>query len=403
MGRKFCGGKMEERMNINYKEYEKEVIELRRYFHENPELGFKEYNTSEYIKEYLKKLGLDPYTVAGTGVVAVIKGGYTGKTVLLRADMDALPIQEENDVSYASKNPGVMHACGHDGHMAMLLVAARVLVQLRDELHGNVKLVFQPNEEIAGACYMVDEGVLENPHVDASFGVHLWTPIESGKIGLKSGPVMAEMFNFKINVMGVSCHSSAPQDGVDAILCASNIVQVLQSIPVREINPMDTTIISVCSIHGGSSTNIIPDKVVLEGSIRYLYDGRDDGMEQPRKRMERIVNGICAAYRAKAEISFEPSNYILINDEESVAFLKEKVMPEIVPDSEIIPYCTMGGEDFSEFTNRNNVPGAFIFIGTGNREKGTDHPHHCNTFNIDEETLITGVKLHVETARKYLQ
>lgn len=386
-----------------YKNYEQEVIDLRRHFHSHPELGFKEFKTSAFIKKYLEDLGLKPFSMAGTGVVAILEGKYPGKTLLLRADMDALPIQEENDVPYVSQNPGVSHACGHDGHMAMLLVAARILTENRERMHGRVKLVFQPNEEVVGARYMVEEGVLKNPDVDASFGVHLWTPLKSGTIGLKSGAVMAEMYNFSIELTGKSCHSSSPEDGADAIMCAVSLVQALQLIPTREINPASTTVLSVCSIHGGDSTNIIADHVTLKGSMRYLYDGSDSGKEQPMVRIRRIAEGIGQAHRVKCDVEFEVSNYILINDEKCVEFLKEEVMPEIAENKCIVPYCTMAGDDFSELSFKNNVPGAYVFIGTGNSEKRSDRPHHAADFNIDEDTLITGVKFHVKTALAFLK
>lgn len=381
-----------------------EVIALRREIHRHPELGFQEYRTAELVENYLHKLGIKTSRVAKTGVVGLIKGARDGKTILLRADMDALPVQEETNVPYQSVNDGVMHACGHDGHTAMLLVAAKILMKHQKELCGTVKLVFQPNEEESGAKYLIQEGVLENPKVDASFAIHLWTPIKSGQIGLKAGPTMAEMYNFKIVLTGKGGHTSAPQDGIDPIICAANIIQATQIIQTREINPMDTTVIMYGKVHGGTKTNIIPEKVELEGSLRYLYDGDDNGPQHPRKRFERIVASVCEAYRIKGEISFEVSNYIVLNDEASVAFLKKEVLRDIVEDdSQVIPYVCMGGEDFSEFTCHNNVPGALLFVGTGNKEKQSHYPHHSPAFNIDEDTLVTGVEIHVKTALQYLK
>lgn len=384
-----------------------EVIALRRDFHMHPELGFSEYRTSEVVMEYLKNLGLEPKKIAGTGVVAIIKGNKAGagKTILLRADMDALPVQEENDVPYKSQNPGIMHACGHDGHTAMLLVAAKILMNHRDEFSGNIKLVFQPNEEESGAYRLIEEGVLENPKVDASFGIHLWTQVESGKIGLVVGPTMAEMYNFKIVLHGKGGHTSAPQQGIDPIICAANIIQTTQILQTREINPMEATVIMYGMVHGGTKTNIIPEEVVMEGSLRYLYDGKDDGPQHPRKRFERIVKGICDAHRIEGEITFEVSNYILSNDAETVKFLKDEVMPELVDGNMdlVIPYVCMGGEDFSEFSNHNNVPGAFIFVGNGDPAKGTDAAHHAPNFKLDEDTLVTGVQIHVSTALNFLK
>lgn len=317
--------------------------------------------------------------------------------------MDALAVIEENDVEYKSQNQGVMHACGHDGHMAMLLVAAKILVKEKDNIHGRIKLVFQPNEEEDGASFMIDEGVLKNPDVDASFALHLWSPIESGKIGLKSGPVMAEMYNFKISLNGQGGHASAPHRCVDPIICAANIIQTSQIIQTREIDPMEDTVLMFGKVAGGTASNIIPETVEMEGCIRYLYDGSDEGPQHPRKRFERIFDGICEAHRVDGKIEFFPSNYIVLNDEDSVSFLKDKVIPKITSLDNIESYCCMGGEDFSEFTSHNDIPGALVFIGTGNPEKASDKPHHNPKFNIDEDTLLTGVKVHVITALEYLK
>lgn len=387
----------------NFENYKQEVIELRRHFHRHPELGFQEYETSKFIQEYLTNLGLEPKTIAKTGVVSLIKGKYPGKTLLLRADMDALAIQEENDVEYISQNPGVMHACGHDGHIAMLLVAAKILSKRTEDIHGTIKLVFQPNEEEDGASYLVKEGVLENPKVDSSFAIHLWTPIPSGYIGLKSGPVMAEMYNFRIELRGKGGHTSSPQNSVDPIVCAANIIQTVQSIQTREIDPLEPTVIMFGKIQGGTSSNIIADTVEMEGTLRYLYDGDDEGVQQPRKRFKRMVEAICEAYRVSCEVTFLPSSFTVINEENSVAFLKERVLNQIVDGNMVVPYCCMGGEDFSEYINHNNIPGALVFVGTGNPAVGSNIPHHRCDFNIDEDTLLTGVKIHVLTALEYLK
>ncbi len=388
---------------LNFEDYKQEVIELRRHFHRHPELGFQEYETSKFIQEYLTNLGLAPKNIAKTGVVTLIEGKHPGKNLLLRADMDALAIQEENDVEYISQNPEVMHACGHDGHIAMLLVAAKILSQRTEDIHGSIKLVFQPNEEEDGASYLVKEGVLENPRVDSSFAIHLWTPIPSGYIGLKSGPVMAEMYNFRIELRGKGGHTSSPQNSVDPIVCAANIIQTVQSIQTREIDPLEPTVIMFGKIQGGTSSNIIAGIVEMEGTLRYLYDGDDEGIQKPRKRFKRMVEAICEAYRVSCEVVFTPSSFTVINEENSVIFLKERVLSQIVDGSMVVPYCCMGGEDFSEFINHNNIPGALVFVGTGNPAVGSNIPHHRCDFNIDEDTLLTGVKIHVLTALEYLK
>lgn len=380
-----------------------EVIRLRRDFHMHPELGLQETRTAGIVEQYLNDVGIPTKRVFGTGVIGLLQGGRPGRCILLRADMDALPIEEENEVPYRSVNPGVMHACGHDGHTAMLLGAAKILAAHREELAGTVKFVFQPNEEESGAEGMVEAGALTNPPVDASFAMHLWSPVPSGTVGLSAGPVMAEMYNFRIEIRGTAAHSSTPSKGVDAILCAAEIIQAAQVIQTREIDPADTTCLSFGKIRGGTMSNIIADHVEIEGCLRYLYDGSDDGPQHPRKRLERIVKSICQAYRAEGTITFEVSNYVLINDAGMVAFAKEKIVPHLNGIGNVVSYCTMAGEDFSAYSNHNGIPGVLMFVGIGDPAKGTDAPHHSSRFNIDEERLTAGVAAHVAAAVGFLK
>ncbi len=380
-------------------ELNEEVINLRRDFHTYPELGFKEFRTSKIVYNYLKDLGLEVSNMAKTGVVGLLRGKEAGKTVMLRADMDAIHVQEENEIPYKSKNDGVMHACAHDGHTAMLLVAAKILTKYKDKIKGNIKFVFQPNEEDAGAKYMVEEGVLENPKVDAALGIHLWSPIESGKVGISGGPVMAAHQNFKLEIIGKGGHSGSPHTSIDPIITAANIIQTIQTIQTREIDVLKPTLIMFGEINGGSAPNVIPSKVELEGSIRYLYEGGDQSPEQPEKRFERMVEDICSAYRAGYTLNFIPSNGPLINDDK-LADKVAAIAEDVVGKNNIIPYVCMAGEDFSEFASR--VPSVFYFVGTGNKDKGTDFPHHHPRFNIDEDTLALGVEMHVRTALSLL-
>ncbi len=388
-------------MNL-FATYENELISLRRDIHMHPELGFQETRTAELVESYLHECGIETSRIAKTGVVGLLHGKKPGKTLLLRADMDALPIQEDTGLPFASVNKGVMHACGHDGHTAILLVAAKILSQMTEQLSGTIKFVFQPNEEEDGASYMIEDGVLSNPTVDSSFALHLWTPIPSGKIGLQSGPVMGEMFIFKLRIKGRSGHSSAPQNCKDPILCACAVVQNIQAIQTREISALEPTSIVVGKINAGTVCNIIPDIAEIEGTLRYLYDGDDNGPQHPKIRFRRMVEGICQAFDVDCEIEFIPSNYTVINDESSVSFLKNQVLPHFVSSEEIIPYNCMAGEDFSAFTNHSGIPGALIFVGTGNSAVGSDKDHHNARFTIDESTLMTGVKLHVFTALEFL-
>lgn len=380
-----------------------ELIELRRDFHRHPELGTKEFRTSEIVEKYLNDLGIPTQRMFNTGVVGLIEGPKPGKTILLRGDMDALPVTEETNLPFKSENPGVMHACGHDGHTSMLMIAAKVLKNHQSELTGNVKLVFQPNEEEEGAKFMVEEGVLENPKVDAAFGVHLWSQVESGKIGIQAGPVMAEMFIFKLILKGRGGHTSAPHEAKDPVPCAANIITSAQTLQTREISVLDPTVIAFGKVVSDGSYNALANTVTMEGTLRYLYDGDDDTPQHPRKRFRRLIDGICAAHDIDYDIEIVPSSYSVINDEDSVAFLKERVLPNFTTADQIQPYFCLAGEDFSEFINRNNVPGAFVFIGTGDESKGTTYPHHAPNFDIDEDTLITGVKFHVHSALEFLK
>lgn len=377
---------------------EQELIELRRDFHQHPELGFAEERTGQIVADYLKACGIPVKRLAKTGVVGLIRGTKPGKTVLLRADMDALPIQEENDVPYKSKYEGKMHACGHDGHVAMLLVAAKILAKHRDEIKGNIKLVFQPNEEEAGAEFMITEGVLEDPPVDAAVGLHLWSPIESGKIGITPGPLMASSYYFKLTIQGKGGHGGAPHEAVDPVLCAANIIQNAQKIQTRETSALQPTVITFCKVNCGTSPIIIPDKVVLEGSIRCLHKGA----REINQSFERVVSGICALHNTSYKLELQCGNNLLNNDE-AMTQLVEEVAGEVLGGKENIEndVSVMLGEDFAEFARQ--VPAAFYFLGVKNEAKGSHYPHHNSHFNIDEDVLTLGAKMHILTALRYLQ
>lgn len=376
-----------------------ELINLRRDFHMNPELGFEEYRSQEKVMEYLKECGLKPEKITKTGVVALLEGEKPGKTLLMRADMDALPVTEENDVPYKSKNEGKMHACGHDGHMAMLLVAAKILSQNKDKIHGNIKFVFQPNEEDAGAKFMVEDGVLENPKVDAAVAIHLWTPIETGQISVSEGPVMGAMDVFEIEIKGKGGHTAMPQEAIDPVIVAAQIIMGAQVVQTKQINALTPTLITFAKITSGTASNIIPEKVKLEGTLRYLYKGGRDSIERPRVRLEKIVKGICETFDTTCDIKFTPSNFTVENDSELTGKIKN-IAIDLVGSKNVVPYVTMAGEDFSEFTRE--IPSTFYFVGVGNKDKGTDYPHHHPKFDMDEDALSTGVEMHVRSALEYL-
>lgn len=375
---------------------ENELIALRRDFHMYPELGFKEFKTADKIEAFLTKLGLTVSRTAKTGVTALLKGDKPGPVLMLRADMDALPLEEQNKVDYKSKNKRVMHACGHDAHMAMLLVAAKVLKEKEKSISGTIKFLFQPNEEIAGALPMINEGVLEDPTVDAVMGMHIWSPVPSGKIAISRGTVMGGLDVFKLIVHGQGGHTGSPQEAVDPVIAASSIIQTVQSIQTREITALKPTIIMFGRINGGTKANIIPEKVEMEGSIRFLYPAGAASQEQPTQRFKRVVKNICEAHRCSCEIKIEHENIPLVNSDAMVAWAKksaEKVFPE---KSDIVDGHYIASEDFSEFSSR--VPGVFIFLGTGNKEKNSDIAHHNPCFNIDEETMKSGVEMYVRCA-----
>jgi amidohydrolase len=378
-----------------------ELIALRRDFHQHPELGFEEHRTATVVETYLQALGLATERVAGTGVVALLEGDKPGPTLMLRADMDALPIQEENDVAYASINPGVMHACGHDAHLAMLLTAARILANNREAVEGTIKFVFQPNEEIAGALPMVEEGVLENPKVDGAMALHVWTPIDSGKIGITAGPVMGGLDVFKMTINGRGGHTGLPHEAIDPVLAAANIIQTVQMIQTREISNLRSTAIMFGKIEGGTKSNIIPENVYLEGSIRFLYKGGPDSVEQPSERFERIVHQVCATHRCTCDIDIVHENIPLINDEVMVDIARRTAKEIFTEKNTIIDNISIASEDFSEFSER--VPGVFMFLGAGNHQKETDYPHHNPRFNIDEDVLVNGVAMHVCGALNFLK
>ncbi len=376
-----------------------ELIGLRRDFHENPELGFQELRTGEAVAGYLETLGLEVQrNVAKTGVVGLLRGNHPGRTIALRTDMDALPLDEDTGLPFSSRNKGVMHACGHDGHLAMMLVAAKVLTKRKEELHGNIKFIFQPNEEDAGAEIMIGEGILENPKVDAAVGMHLWSSIQSGKIGIAKGPLMASSYYFKLLVNGKGGHGGAPHTTISPILSGIDMIKALQEMVLNETDALKPTIISFGKVNAGTYPIIIPERMEIEGSLRCLHS---DTL-QIQERMQEVVEGISKVHRTTCSLEFKCGNDLLFNDEEMTG-LAESVAEGIVGRENLITsdISVMLGEDFAEFSKR--IPSTFIFLGSANQEKGTDYPHHHPRFNIDEEVLPTGVELLVKIAVEYLE
>lgn len=390
-----------EQIKNRINELYQELIELRRDIHKHPELGFQENRTASVIEAYLGKLGIETKRIAKTGVVGIIQGKQPSPVVILRADMDALPLQEENDLPFQSVNEGVMHACGHDAHTAMLLVAAKILSEIKDDLEGSVKLLFQPDEERAGAIVTIKEGVLSGPSVDAAFGMHIWSYLKSGKIGISSGPVMAGLDVFQIVIKGKGGHTGAPENSIDPVLTAANVIQSVQALQTREISNLQPTVIVFGKIEGGTKGSIIPDKVRLEGTIRFLYKAGPESEEQPTERFVRIVKGVCETHRCTCEIKIEHENIPLINDERMTRLARQTARQVFRSSDAIIENRSLASEDFSEFSAR--IPGVMVFLGTADVEKGSDVPHHNSRFNVDETSMREGVAMYVQFAMNYFK
>jgi amidohydrolase len=295
-----------------------------------------------------------------------------------------------------------MHACGHYAHTATLVVAAKILTSLKSHLSGNVKFVFQPNEENVGALAMIEEGVLENPRVDACFGLHVWTPLKTGQLGISAGPVMAGMEHFELVIRGRGGHTATPQSAVDPILASAAVISGVQAIQTREIDVLkEPTIIMFGKIEGGTASNVIPDAVQLSGTMRYMFEGPPDSPENPKNRFERVVAGLCAAHRAEYELSFLYGHPTLINHPDVAGIAAQVAGCQMRPAPEILPVVTLAGEDFSEFASR--VPGAFCFVGAAHPEAETVYPHHHPRFEIDEKALPLGVELIVKSALYFFE
>jgi amidohydrolase len=375
-----------------------QVINWRRHLHENPELSFQEIETSQFIFDTLQSFGnIDVTRPTATSVVGLIKGSHPGKTLALRADMDALPITEENTFSFKSKKPGVMHACGHDGHTAMLLGAAKVLSQHTEELHGTVKLLFQHAEELTpgGAEEMVSAGVMEG--VDWIVGTHLWSPLESGKIGIVYGPMMAAPDTFYLTVKGKGGHAALPQQTIDSIAVAAQVVTNLQHIVSRNTDPLDHLVLSVTQFNGGTTHNVIPGTVEICGTVRSF---NPDLRSKMPALMERVIKGITEAHDASYEFKYENGYRPVINNEDVTKVVEAVVMSEYGASSIDYNQKNMGGEDFSAFQQK--APGTFFYIGVGNEETESTYPHHHARFTIDEAPLEKGVTLFTRTALKFL-
>ncbi|MBL7164457.1 MAG: amidohydrolase [Anaerolineales bacterium] len=373
---------------------------LRRDFHRHPELGFQEIRTAGIVATELQALGLEISTgIAKTGVVAMIEGSRPGPVVLLRFDMDALPIEEETGAEYTSQTPGVMHACGHDGHTAIGLTVAKLLQAHQDELLGSVKLVFQPAEEgLGGAKLMVKEGVLENPRPDFSLALHLWNDKPFGWIAVSPGPMMAASETFSVRITGVGGHGALPHDTVDPIFAATQIISALQSIVSRNVDPVETAVVSVTNLHGGSTFNVIPPYVDLQGTIRTF---KPEIRELVLRRFHEIVEGTAQALGCETEIAIEDFTLAVENDPE-ITQKVQGVAERMFPDAPLITqFQTMGSEDMSFMMD--DIPGCYFLVGSTNPEKGLDAKHHHPKFDFDEAALPRAAALMAAAAVEVLK
>ncbi len=369
------------------------LTELRRKFHANPELPWQEKETSLFVEEYLRNLGLENIRrgFGGTesGVTADLRGGRPGKFIALRGDMDALPLEEENDVPYRSVRPGAMHACGHDAHTAMLLGAAEILSSMKDDLAGGVRFIFQPAEEAgynSGAPRMIEEGVLDG--VDAIGGLHIWAELPAGKIGWRVGPFMASADIWDIKIKGKGGHGAMPHRAIDPTVAAATVVSTLQTVVSREMNPQDTVVLSVGVLEAGTAVNIIPESARVAGNIRTTNPEVRAGMKDIVKR---VADGVCAAVRCEAELTFTPIYPVTVNEPRATEFMKAAAADLAGAESLTEVPVAMGSEDFSYYGER--VPAAYVFLGMANGSGEGCRQHHNPKFNVNDDVLPSGAAL----------
>ena len=374
------------------------LVEWRRDFHRHPELGFQEVRTAGVVAAHLQGLGLEVSTGVGkTGVVAMVEPdglAEESETVLLRFDMDALPIHEETGLPYASENAGVMHACGHDGHTAIGMGVAQLLTRHRNELPGRVKLVFQPAEEgLGGAMAMIEDGALDAPQPAAAYGLHLWSRLPYNQVVVQPGPLWAAADMFTLTIHGKGGHGATPHDTIDATLVASQLVVALQTIVSRNANPSDTAVVTVASFQSGNAGNVISERAVLQGTIRSFEQEVRDLLLQ---RFDEICTGVCQAFGARFEFEMQSCVPATINSAAG-ARVMEVIANEVVGEENVAQIAPMMvGEDMAEFLNR--APGCFVLVGAANPDEGFYSPHHSPTFDFEESVMPTGVALLTEAA-----
>lgn len=383
---------MNDQMLKSLVEAEKEwIISLRRKLHRIPEDGFQEFKTQRLIMETLDEIGI-PYTTERTWVIGLIEGGQPGETVALRADMDALPLTEPDGCPFRSEHEGMMHACGHDAHVAMALGAAKVLYGLREQIHGKVKLLFQPAEEtVGGAEPMVQAGAMENPHVDRVYGIHVMPHLPVGTVETRAGTLNASTDTVKITIRGRAGHGAYPDLGTDAIVCAAQVITALQTIVSRNVSPLQSAVLTIGVIEGGTAQNIICDEVRMRGTLR---TANGDLRAMMKERIAAIARNVAVGMGCEAEVEIIPGYAALVNDDNEAARVK-RVAARLFGEENVVdkPAPSMGGEDFSFFSDC--APGAFFHVGCVSPEWMPAPPLHSKDFRIDEDCLTIGALMHV--------
>ena len=387
------------RLSDDVKAVAPDIVAIRRDVHRHPEAGFKETRTADLIERRLSAIRVESKRIAGTGILATIKGSKPGPTMLVRADIDALPVTELNEVPYRSQVPGMMHACGHDGHVATALGAATVLAGRRDKLAGTIKFMFQPAEEgPGGAMPMIEAGILDKPKVDAAFAMHMWNDLGVGKIGARPGPVFASADEFTIKITGKGGHGAAPHQTIDPVVAAAHVTLALQTIVSRKTHPLKSAVVTVGQIHGGVRHNIISDTATLNGTCRAL--------EKPvrsmiQKEIRAIAKGVTSALGAWADVEWRDGYPPTVNDSKMTELVRAAAADVVGKGNVVEQDITMGAEDMSYVLER--VPGCYWLLGSANAKKGLDYPHHSARFDFDEESLPIGVQVWTKIAERFLK
>ena len=390
-------------MTINFHDealaMQDELVEQRRDFHRHPELAFQEVRTAGIVATALNELGLEVQTGVGkTGVIGMLEGDHDGPTLLVRADMDALPILEENKTDYVSSNSGVMHACGHDGHTTIGLAVARMLSERRSDIHGRIKFVFQPAEEIGqGAQAMISDGALTSPRPDYSIGLHLWNDMPIGEVGVTAGPCMSAADIWRCTITGRGGHGANPNQTRDPILAAAQVITALQSIVSRNVDALDSAVVTVGSLHAGDAFNVIPDTAELKGTLRTYLKSTKDLVHQ---RVREICEGVAAAMGCAADLELIPMTVTVNNNPDIADRIAGIAARQVGSNNVHRDVRTMGSEDVSLFMD--DIPGCYFFVGSANAERGLNYPHHNARFDIDEAALPIAAAILADAAASFV-